>query len=174
MFIKKGDCIMARKVYHVNSTDTWSNDDKEQLSLLPGSDGFEEYQEDLREHDPFKPEDDFHEELEEHNEDYAENMSDRQEVDGKGKTLRETKHQRGLKLTDAEKAVGVVNGLTGGHYGADDVEDEVYDTSVTSSDFIEEAVDDHKREKRELPEIKQEVESDEYDGPGMRTLKKYM
>lgn len=42
----------TQAVYHNNGTDNWTNDDKEQLSLLPGSAGYDARKAQLAEHNP--------------------------------------------------------------------------------------------------------------------------
>lgn len=67
----KGALIMAvirRKIRRNNSKVDWENDTKEQPYLMPGSSEYEEYQNDLHMHDPFRPDDEWHNELEEKNE----------------------------------------------------------------------------------------------------------
>lgn len=68
---------MAKKkfrVVHNNGKATWENTDKEQMSLALGSDEQRERQEDLQMYDPFKPDSEFHKELKESNENFAENI----------------------------------------------------------------------------------------------------
>jgi hypothetical protein len=56
-----------RRFARNDSVDTWSDDNRTQISLEQGSDEYEEYVEDLKLQDPFRPDDDMHTELEEHN-----------------------------------------------------------------------------------------------------------
>lgn len=60
--------VTRRKIRKNNKKVNWENDTKEQPYLMPGSPEYEEYQNDLRMHDPFRPDDAWHDELEEHNE----------------------------------------------------------------------------------------------------------
>ena len=62
------------KVVHNNEKVTWENTDKEQISLALGSAEQRERQEDLQMYDPFKPESEFHKELESSNENFVENI----------------------------------------------------------------------------------------------------
>lgn len=58
-----------RKIKTMKTTNksTWTNESKEQLSLEQGSEAYAEYEEDLQEVNPFRPDDAFHAELEERN-----------------------------------------------------------------------------------------------------------
>lgn len=57
---------------HNNMKDKWVNDAKEQPYLMPGTSEYKERQEDLQMHDPFRPDDAWHDKLEESNEDLQE------------------------------------------------------------------------------------------------------
>lgn len=48
-----------------NEKSTWENTAKEQPYLMPGTETYEEYEHDLKEHDPFRPDDEFHKNEEE-------------------------------------------------------------------------------------------------------------
>lgn len=52
------------KTRKTTNKSTWHNDAKEQLSLEQGSEEYAEYEEDLQEVNPFRPDDAFHAELE--------------------------------------------------------------------------------------------------------------
>ena len=68
-------------MYDINHQDsTWVNDAKNQTSLEMGTAAYEEYLEDLREHDPFRPDDDMHEELEMYNELIAERIREKSDL----------------------------------------------------------------------------------------------
>lgn len=55
------------KTRKTTNKSTWHNDAKEQLSLEQGSAEYAEYEEDLQEVNPFRPDDTFHAELEARN-----------------------------------------------------------------------------------------------------------
>lgn len=57
------------------------NDTKEQLYLMPGTPEYEERQEDLRMHNPFKPDDDWHEQVEQVNQSHAAQMQKKRDED---------------------------------------------------------------------------------------------
>lgn len=59
---------IKRKIQRNNRKTNWENDTKEQPYLIPGSAEYEEYKNDLVMHDPFRPDDVWHDELEERNE----------------------------------------------------------------------------------------------------------
>lgn len=54
---------------------TWHNDAKEQISLEQGSAEYKEYEEDLQEVNPFRPDDEFHSKLEERNAEYDDRLA---------------------------------------------------------------------------------------------------
>lgn len=60
-----------------NAKDTWDNDSKNQTSLDLGSDEYEEYVENLKEHNPFKPDDEMHKDLAEYNMRFAEKLAEK-------------------------------------------------------------------------------------------------
>lgn len=69
---------MARKKnvkLDTSGSDTHQNTAKEQPYLMPGTSEYRERCEDLQMHDPFKPDDEFHKKLEEHNENHTENIA---------------------------------------------------------------------------------------------------
>lgn len=79
---RKGLVFMAvrrrKKARPNNMQDTWQNTAKEQPYLMPGTAEYEERIEDLKMHDPFRPDDEFHQELEERNEDLPQDIALRQ------------------------------------------------------------------------------------------------
>lgn len=80
---------MKRKVLRNNGPSTWQNTDREQPYLMPGTAEYEERVADLKEHSPAAPDDEFHEALEERNEDVPEDMKARQpQEDNYGKERR--------------------------------------------------------------------------------------
>lgn len=70
---KLADCAEKRRVnggiFLVRKKENWEDNRKEQISLEQGSAEYLEYQEDLQEMDPFRGEDEFHQKLEQYNED---------------------------------------------------------------------------------------------------------
>lgn len=62
---------------HMKST--WEDDARNQTSLEMGTPAYEEYVEDLQEHDPFRPDDEMHEDLEQYNELIAEKIREKTE-----------------------------------------------------------------------------------------------
>lgn len=67
---------MAKKrIFHNNEKQTRQNTAKEQPYLMPGTEEYEERQEDLRMHDPFRPDDAWHDKKEQENEEYAERLA---------------------------------------------------------------------------------------------------
>lgn len=76
---EKGRNEMRRRQVFLFDDDkkNWTDDRKEQISLIPGSPEYEEYIEDLQERNPFRPDDTMHEELESHNEDLVTKLYDK-------------------------------------------------------------------------------------------------
>ena len=68
-----------RNVHSVETLkqDKWVNDTKNQISLLPGSEGYEDYLEDIQEHDDELAPDMMHQELAEYNEDLASALAEK-------------------------------------------------------------------------------------------------
>lgn len=66
-----------RRVGFNNMKDNWTNDTKDQMHLTPGSPEYAEYVEDLKEHDPFRPDDPMHEKLESYNADLVEKLAEK-------------------------------------------------------------------------------------------------
>lgn len=56
-----------KQVLYNNDKATWENTAKEQPYLMPGTESYEEYQEDLQMRDPFKPDDEWHNKKEKEN-----------------------------------------------------------------------------------------------------------
>lgn len=82
--------MVKRKLRSNNRRVDWENDAKEQISLAMGSAEYKEYQEDLRMHDPFRPDDDWHDKLEEQNAEYSKPKPVKNANDtGKNKFIRE-------------------------------------------------------------------------------------
>ncbi len=60
-----------------NVHDTWQNTAKEQPYLMPGTSAYEERQEDLQLHDPFRPDDVFHDKLERENVEHSRELAEK-------------------------------------------------------------------------------------------------
>lgn len=75
-------------VLYNHNQDTWSNEDKNQNSLALGSDGYDDYIDDLRENDPGKPDDEMHAKLEEHNEKLAERLQEKAMSESSNETVK--------------------------------------------------------------------------------------
>lgn len=88
-----------------NGRDTWQNTAKEQPYLMPGTAEYEERVEDLKMHDPFRPDDEFHKEMEEKNEDYKSDLAERHHKRDEVETQRHirTRAKEGMYDSVAEK-----------------------------------------------------------------------
>ena len=71
--------LRRQQMIMTNVEDKWQDTRKEQMSLEPGSADYQEYVEDLKEHNPFKPEDEMHQALEERNEDLVTKIYDKRD-----------------------------------------------------------------------------------------------
>lgn len=73
----------ARKGCHVSNRmqDSWVNDERNQTSLMLGSDGYDDYIEDLEENSVDRPDDEMHVGLEEYNEELASQLAERASLD---------------------------------------------------------------------------------------------
>lgn len=71
--------LRRQQMIMTNIDDKWQDTRKEQISLELGSSEYQEYVEDLKEHNPFKPEDEMHQALEEHNEDLVTKLYDKRD-----------------------------------------------------------------------------------------------
>lgn len=86
---------MERKVID----NKWENDAKEQLNLAPGTTEYTEYIEDLKEHNPFRSDDDMHESLEDYNENLVTKLYEKAEgqYDIDDVSIKQKNHVEGLK-----------------------------------------------------------------------------
>jgi len=133
------------KIQHNNNKSTWENTAKEQIYLAPGSPEYEEYKNDLKEHDPFRSDDAFHNKLEATNSDYravllqkSEQMQPsashnkailQQQKKGQFNAIRHKAqhHAEKTETTDDDQRTRSMQ--------LDDLADIVFDDGVTSDDF---------------------------------------
>lgn len=92
---KKNKGIMNAAVPN-HDKQTWENTTKEQPYLMPGTAEYEERVEDLHAHDPFRPDDKWHEKLEEHDQGHRDRISVRN-------PKREEEGRRNYRLQTAKK-----------------------------------------------------------------------
>lgn len=131
----------------------WENTAKEQPYLMPGTPEYEERQEDLKLHDPFRPDDEFHVQLEERNESHAEDLRDAnkehtEENKGGGKhnyevSIRKDTQFSQLKKEAAEAARAtktLADDAKAHRLTPEQVEAMVNDNGVTESEYIPKAI----------------------------------
>lgn len=171
------------KVYYNSGTDTWSDDAREQLSLIPGTSTYENYIESRKEASVDEPDDEFHEELEIHNEDYRENQIEKEkdiEVHNVGKRKYRRYMSKDVQSKDTIKIAE--NGLDR-HVSKHDLNDELFDDGVSGDVYKKEVLRDYKHEfekKREIPNVDSDHdgdidgEDDVYMTPGMKKMARYM
>lgn len=130
---------------------TWQNTAKEQPYLMPGTCEYEEYQEDLKEHNPFKPDDEVHVALEEKNAEHVPEMRKKEVVpeprqEGKNNyrrhimketQFREVKRQA---IKQAKKTETLEDDKKAKRAMPKDLENLVYDNGVTQDDFLPKAL----------------------------------
>ena len=89
-----------------NKKDTWENTAKEQPYLMPGTEAYEERQEDLMEHNPFRPDDKWHEQEEKEAREIPHGMRKRalqqQKVPG-GRFNYQTRIRKDVQFGDVKK-----------------------------------------------------------------------
>lgn len=140
-----------RKLLHNNDTSTWSNTAKEQPYLMPGTSTYEEYQEDLQMHDPFRPDDDWHEKQEIKNEDHSQILMEKAEEQkyppvvklkatreiAKMSQFKEVKRDaiEIAKETEDEKDDSIAE-----HMRLKDLDNVVYNDGVTVDEFLPKAL----------------------------------
>lgn len=145
----------GRKKYKPNNDKaTWENTAKEQPYLMPGTVEYQEYQDDLMTHDPFKPDDEWHEDREDENEDYRPAMTEKFQSNN-GAPVPQRKHMNLIakqamfnvaKSTAVEKASRtkskkddkIAAGMDLG-----DVESLTYNDGVTPDDYVEEVLEEY-------------------------------
>lgn len=82
----------ARKAYGVQvmEQDAWVNDERNQTSLFLGSDGYQDYIEDLEENAVDRPDDEMHAHLEDYNEQLAAELAEKASLEADPEKLRKT------------------------------------------------------------------------------------
>ena len=103
---KKVSQFRMKKDYMIDHRkDTWSNDDKDQTHLTPGSDEFKAREEDLERHDPMKADDKMHAELEKYNAELVTQNQKPEHQDEKSVYEKDRPHQEQMKRAAVIAAV---------------------------------------------------------------------
>lgn len=144
-----------KKMLFNNERSTRENTAKEQPYLMPGTEPYEEYQSDLQMHDPFKPDDKWHDDLEADNAAHAAELQAQEQVrHGLDKVQGKRNYQKQISKTTQfkkVKAAAISNAALTETLDDDkrasgmrlkDVESLVYDNGVTQDDFEKEALDE--------------------------------
>lgn len=177
------------KVYYNSDTDTWSNGAMEQPYLMPGTASYEAMQEANQIQMEKKQGDEFHEELEEHNEKV------RSRLIAKGKAVKDAfdtsqqkfKNQRAKeRMNDEiedilEDGLGKDVNVDGGLAGAFNIplvktcDDELYDDSITPGEYKKAVIRDYEKDFADVckDDKDHDGEEDEWT-PGMKKLSRYM
>ena len=132
-----------------NAKDTWDNDTKNQTSLDLGSDEYEEYVENLKEHNPFRPDDEMHKNLAEYNVQYAEKLAEKAAMKPEDSTdkkkvrweMQKRAVSKQVYTNLMRKALGTPEVDDDRRLESFDHDDLIYNDSVTS-DSYDEAMDE--------------------------------
>lgn len=177
-------------VYYNNGSDTWTNDDKEQLSLALGSDGYEARQQSLSETNPMS------EQNIEENVENQENLTqqynaiqskafesdDFDEAFTKGqKSSSAMQYRASMQRQDAVKETAKIASDGLGHaVSTQEIESQVHGLATTPEQ-VPKALVNYKKEleEREVPKIDLNGdgkidEDDIYTTPGMNRMKRYL
>lgn len=137
-----------RQVLPNHEKSTRENTAKEQPYLMPGTAEYEEYQSDLKMHDPFRPDDSFHDNLEKVNENHTDAIEQRNDAsDGVDTSIGKRSYSKRImkevqfsRLKSdaaalADKTETPEDDKKVARAGPDFVEDLVYDDGVTQDEF---------------------------------------
>lgn len=181
---RKNNNNRKTRVYYNSDTDTWSNDTHEQPYLMPGTQSYEAYQEQQLKDDPNQPDDEFHKNLEEDNEDYREEqVQEDKEFEKKSEVTRRKYRRYMSKEVQRKAAEKIIEDGLERDIPTRDFSDELYDDGVSGDKFVHEAAVDYKHEfdekTREVPEVDNNGdgkvdEDDAYMTPGMKKMARYM
>lgn len=142
-----------RRVNHNNEKATWENTSKEQPYLMPGTSAYDEYTSDLKEHNPFRPDDKWHDEREDDVEEYGEALAKKaagaiNPTTSRRKSILQ-QQKLGLFRNVKRRAVDMASKTedTNDDKAAkrmlpDDLEDLIYNDGVAQDDFVPESLTD--------------------------------
>lgn len=134
---------------------THQNTGKEQLSLDMGSAEYQEYCDDLQEVDPYKPDDEWHEKLEEHNENHDDVLSDKaekaqnQELGADKQSYRKRMYKESMftavksaAITEAISTDSTVDDVAASRMNQADniLENLQYDNGISEDDYLPKAL----------------------------------
>lgn len=162
-----------------------SNDTKGQLHLLPGTPGYEEYQQRRKEALEKKTQEEpFHAQLETENRSLRIVQVKKDEIQAAYNNTGQKKYRRFMsKDVQVRKMTDVIEDGLGRNIPRRDFEDELFDDGISGDDFPKEAARDYKKEfesVREIPTVDTngdgvvDGEDDSVMTPGMRRLGRYM
>lgn len=178
---------MAKKrkanVYYNSDTDTWSDDSREQFSLLPGTSTYKDYMEDKELAKEKAAGDEFHDELEHQNEVYRELQLDK-EKDHEVHNVGKRKYRRYMsKDVQSKDAIKIAENGLDRHVSKRDLNDELFDDGISGDSYKHEVLEDYKsefNEKRQIPNVDSDhdgdidEDDDAYMTPGMKKMARYM
>lgn len=142
---------IKKKVNHNNERSTWENTAKEQPYLMPGTAEYEEYKDDLQEHDPFRPDDAWHSKQEEICENHSENLVKKAEKAIECMPIRQKVIKQRQKTDEINKVRHEINdkceanatkkdGKKTAKVVPDDLDNLIYDDGVTEDAFLPKAL----------------------------------
>lgn len=140
-----------RRYGNNNEKATWENTAKEQPYLMPGTAEYVEYQEDLKDHDPFRPNDEWHDKLEQKTEDHSLRLmqkaeeAKRPDVKKRKYTSQIMKEAQFAQVKKAAKSMAEhtetkADDRKAARMDVEDTEDLVYNDGVTSDDYLPKAL----------------------------------
>lgn len=139
-------------IQHFGGKKMQDNDTKEQLYLMPGTPEYEERQEDLKMHDPFKPDDDWHNEREQVNQSHTREMKKKQDEDKEDAPTGYSHYQHRMakeeQFSDVKKTATSMALATetkeddkaAEHINRRGLEDLVIDEGVTEDEYVPKAL----------------------------------
>lgn len=188
----------AVKVYYNSDTDTWTNDSHEEPYLMPGTEAYEAYQKTLAENSASQKDDEFHEKLEDRNEDLRkEQLAKEASLDHAYEVANRKFRRRMSKERQNKEIQNIVSDGLGsgidisggvltkvGVHGVDTSnQDELYDDGIDADHYKKAVISEYKGElneaMREVPNVDTngdgEIDSDDVEvTPGMRRMARYM
>lgn len=126
-----------RHLFGLNtSKDTWSNDDKNEIHLGMGSDEYEEYLDDLQEHNPLKPNDKMHNDLVERNQNLALELNEK--ANQNQNPLGDRKHNESIKRSEILATTASLSDMV--FRSVDKSDDERLATMMGENEVVEDLV----------------------------------
>ncbi|MBO5435594.1 hypothetical protein J6A31_07360 [bacterium] len=177
-----------QRIYYNSSTDTWTNDAREQLSLIPQSNAYDDYQKKvMKQQEAAEKSSEVDNKINqpEKEKKVSDKSCEKDEIKKayrKGEQGRAKYRKRMSKEVQVSHMQKVLSDGLDRHVSRHEFDDELHDDSILAREFPTEAAIDHKAEfdsKRELPAIDVNANGiidvqEEPMTPGMKKLARYM